>query len=122
MIVSITIIIIIIRPTEVRRDGDDHVGAADPDTRRRTGTDLMAQAVQQQVQAADRSLDSLVRVLGRQPAERSAAGAPGEIPTLQEDSQTCGPAEGHQGHETTCGLTVWRIRMWAPSRTSAVTT
>lgn len=26
--------------TKVRRDGEDHVGAADPNTGRRTGTDL----------------------------------------------------------------------------------
>lgn len=48
---------------------------------------LVSEAVQQQVQAADRSLDSLVRFLCRQPAEGSAAGAPGEHPPLQEETK-----------------------------------
>lgn len=48
---------------------------------------LVSEAVQQQVQAADRSLDPLVRFLSRQPAEGSAAGAPGERPPLQEETK-----------------------------------
>lgn len=74
--------------TEVRRDVEDHVGAADPNTGRRTRTNLGAEAVQQQVQTADWSLDALVGFLwSRQPAERSAAGAPREVTTLQQENK-----------------------------------
>lgn len=48
---------------------------------------LMGEAVQQQVQAADRRLDPLLRLLRWQPAEGSAAGAPGEVSTLRDHEQ-----------------------------------
>lgn len=92
--------------TEVWRNGEDHVGAADPDSRRGPGTDLKQQSsvtervsevlntcmapadlssepVQKQVQNAARGLHLLLGVLLGQPAERSAAGAPGEVSTLR---------------------------------------
>lgn len=48
---------------------------------------LVGEAVEQQVQAAERRLDLLLRLLRRQPAEGSAAGAPGEVATLQDQEQ-----------------------------------
>lgn len=76
--------------------------------------DLAREAVQQQVQAAERSLDSLVRFLDRQPAERSAAGAPGEVAALKaginvftdrtRQNNTC-------SRKVAVGLTVWRMSM-----------
>lgn len=47
-----------------------------------SAADLTAETLQQQVQAADRSVDALLGVLQGQPAEGSAAGAPGEVPAL----------------------------------------
>lgn len=47
----------------------------------------MSEAVQQKVKAAERRLDSLFWLLCRQPAEGSAAGAPGEVATLQDHNQ-----------------------------------
>lgn len=55
---------------------------------------LVGEAVQQQVQAADRRLDPLLRLLCWQPAEGSAAGAPGEVTTLQDhDQRVCEQAD-----------------------------
>lgn len=53
----------------------------------RVADHLMSEAVQQQVQAAERRLDLLLWLLCWQPAEGSAAGAPGEVATLQDHSQ-----------------------------------
>lgn len=47
-----------------------------------SAADLTAETLQQQVQAADRSMDVLLGVLQGQPAEGSAAGAPGVVPAL----------------------------------------
>lgn len=44
----------------------------------------MSEAVQQQVKAAKWGLDALLGILCWQPAECSAAGAPGEVATLQD--------------------------------------
>lgn len=72
--------------TEIRRDVEDHVGAADPNPWRRSRADVGTETVQQQVHAADRSLNSAVRFLwSRHPAKRSAAGAPGEVPPLRRE-------------------------------------
>lgn len=69
-------------------------------------TDLVAEAVQEQVQAAERRLD-LLGVLLWQPAESSAAGAPGKVSALQEQKQLSSPKR----RPKTVGLTVWRMRM-----------
>lgn len=52
-----------------------------------SAADLMVETVQQQVQTTDWSVDALIGVLHRQPAEGSAAGAPGEVATLWEKKQ-----------------------------------
>lgn len=51
--------------------------------------DLTAETVQQQVQEAERSVDALVGLLHGQPAEGSAAGAPGEVPALPKEEVAC---------------------------------
>lgn len=75
--------------------------------------DLGAEAVQQQVQDADRGLDVLVGLVLGQPAERSAAGAPGKISTLHRET---GPLNKRKSQRMradrfSAGLTVCRMRM-----------
>lgn len=93
---------------------------------RQLTANLHVQTVQQQVQAANWSLDLLIGVLLGQPAERSAARAPGKIPALRDKkskvlSWHSQGSSGEKKNQAT-GLTVCRMRMWASSRTSAVTT
>lgn len=71
---------------------------------------LVVEAVQQQIQTADRSLDLLIGLLFGQPAERSAAGAPGKVPTLRTDRKNQ-PRHKNIRECAAAGLTVWRMRM-----------
>lgn len=72
---------------------------------------LVGEAVQQQVQAADRRLDPLLRLLCWQPAEGSAAGAPGEVATLQDhDQRACEQADKKQVESGWGGGSTHRVK------------
>lgn len=132
--------------TEVWRDGEDHVGAADPNTRRGTGTDLIIHKDTLSIfwwMVKGGVLFFCSRPDGWDssaagPRNRPEHGCSGRgSPQTASRMLCCRSSRGSHDpveEETTLKttktrrrwnlqkLTVWRMRMWASCRTSAVTT